>query len=97
MLDIGHRVLAAAGGEQDQAKIVLGLKMALLCGAAVPGFGLAEVARNAATQLVRLAQVELRVGVAGDGERAPFGDGGPIVAELPRFEDRKSTRLNSSH
>src|SRR3546814_12601524 len=83
MLDIGHGLLPAAGREQDEAQVVLGLQMALLCCAAIPGFGLAEIVRDAAAQLVRLTEVELRIGVAGDGERAPFGDGRRLVPELP--------------
>src|SRR3546814_4685616 len=48
--------------------VVLGLQMALLCCAAIPGFGLAEIVRDAAAQLVRLTEVELRIGVAGRSE-----------------------------
>src|SRR3546814_16388933 len=60
----------------------------LLGCAAIPGCGLAEIVRDAAAQLVRLTEVELRIGVAGDGERAPFGDGRLIVAALPRLDSR---------
>src|SRR3546814_13201996 len=67
--------------------------MALLCCAAIPGFGLAEIVRDAAAQLVRLTEVELRIGVAGDGERAPFGDGRLIVAALPRPASRLHVRM----
>ena len=85
-LDIGHRLVALVRGEQYQAEIVLGLQMPLLCGAAVPAFGLAKVGGNAPAELVRLAQVELCVGIAGDGQRAPFGHRLLIVARLPGID-----------
>src|SRR3546814_5327125 len=64
--------------------------MPLYRGAAVPGFGLGKIGRNAAAELVRLAEIELRVGVAGDRERAPFGDRRLIIARLPRSEEHTS-------
>src|SRR3546814_18383417 len=60
--------------------------MSLLGGAAIPGLGLIEIVRDAAAELVRLAEIELRIGVAGDRERAPFGDRRLIIARLPRID-----------
>jgi hypothetical protein len=42
-----------------------------------------QVHRDSATELVGLAEVELRIRIAADRERAPFGDGTRIVALIP--------------
>ncbi len=84
--DEGHRLFAPVRGKEDEAEIVLRLQMPLLRGAAIPGFGLAQIGRHAAAELIRLAEIELRVGIAGDRERAPFGDSRLIIARLPRID-----------
>jgi hypothetical protein len=95
-LDERHRILSPTGGEQDEPQIVFGLQMSLLRGAAIPGFGLTEIGGYAAPQLIGLAQIELRVGIAGQRERAPFGDGGGIVAALPGVDARFDVGLGRS-
>ena len=84
--DEGHRVVAAIGGEQDEAEIILGLQMPLFGGAAIPGFGLRQIGGNAAAELIRLPQIELRIGIARERGGAPLGDGALIVAALPRID-----------
>ena len=62
--------------------------MALVGGAAEPGFGLRQVHGHAAPQLIGLRQIELGIGIARDGERPPLRHGGGIFAALPRIDAR---------
>jgi hypothetical protein len=60
--------------------------MAAVGRALEPHLRSAEVERYAAPEAIRLAEIELRVGIAGGGERAPDGDGGRIIGALPGFD-----------
>ncbi len=60
--------------------------MPLLCGAAIPAFGLRQIGGDAATELIGLTQVELSIGIAGERFGAPLGDGALIVAALPGID-----------
>ena len=84
--DIGHGFLLPPGGEDDEAEIILGLQMALFCGAAIPAFGLRQIDGHAAPELVRLPQIELRIGIAGERQRPPFGHRLREIASLPRID-----------
>jgi len=63
-----------------------GVRMALQRGFAIPAFRHLQVDRHAASELIGLAQIELRVGVAGDRGLAPFVDCGLIVAAVPGID-----------
>ena len=84
----GLRLGALARLEQREPVIVGGLNMALCGGLAEPAFGERRVDRNAAPQLIGLAQVELRIGIARDGGRPPFLDRLAIVALRPGLDPR---------
>ena len=57
--------------EQQQAERRLGIEMALVGGALEPGLRGGQVGRDAAAEAIGLAEVELGIGVAVLGERAP--------------------------
>ena len=86
MLQIGHGPGAIALLEHQQAQIIFGAGMALRRRLAIPVDRTAEIGRNAAAKLVGLTQIELRIGIAGIGERAPFGDRLGIIALLPGID-----------
>ena len=84
--DKGHRLCPAVRGEEDEAEIILRLQMPLLCGAAIPCLRLYEIGRDAAAKLIGLAKVELRIGVARNRKRPPFGDCRLVITRLPGID-----------
>jgi len=60
--------------------------MTAIGGLLVPGFGLLEVHRHAAAQLVGLAEIELRIGIALGRRVTPFLDGLGEFAAFPGID-----------
>ena len=83
-----HRIRLLARGEQRQAIIVDGLVMPLQRRLAEPALGERRIDRYAATELVGLAQIELRIGIARHRRPTPLIDRGLVVAALPGIEPR---------
>ncbi len=81
--DVGQGLRPLAALEQQQAVHVGSLDMAALRRLAEQVFGLAQVGLDAPAQLVGLAQVELRIGIALVGRSLPFAHRARIVPARP--------------
>ena len=78
--DIGQRGGMLAALEQQQAVIVARLHMALRRRLGIQHFGPRQILRHAPAQLIRLAQIELRIGIALVRQGLPFAHGGWKIA-----------------
>ncbi len=100
-----HGLASFAPLEQQQAVIVGSPEMALVRGQFVISLGLFEILVDASAQLVGLAEVELRIGVAAIRRAFPFADRGLVVARRPSIhacldvcDGRSSSKKNrASH
>ena len=83
---IGQRADPLAALKQQQAVIVRGLKMPLRRRLAKQRFGLGQVLFDAFAQLVGLAQIEQRIGIARGRLRLPLLDRSGIVTPRPGID-----------